>query len=43
MKQHPKHHTSVGARGVGGAAVAIAGKPQLLAQARTLLAKNDTK
>jgi hypothetical protein len=30
-------------RGVGGAAVAIAGKPQLLAQARTLLAKNDTK
>ena len=31
------------ARGVGGAAVAIAGKPQLLAQARTLLAKNDTE
>lgn len=31
------------ARGVGGAAVAIAGKPQLLAQARTLLAKNDTR
>ena len=30
-------------RGVGGAAVAIAGKPQLLAQARVLLAKNDTE